>query len=745
MKQHPLQKYLPSLSAGLVNGVLIVIFQSAYAALIFSGDLAAQLPRGMGIMLFGAFSMGAIVALTSSFHSTVTAPQDAPTAIMSLIATAIAASVGSAAGGEAAFITVTAAIALTAVCTGLFLLALGWFKLGNLIRFIPYPVVGGFLAGTGWLLVKGAISIMSGHPLSFASAGVLMESAVVVKWLPGFLFAIVLFFSMQQFRHFLVMPAMIIGAIFFFYLMLFLTGTDIAGAAANGWLLPPLDGGIIWQPFSQSAFQQIDWNAIIQQSGNLATILVISVISLLLNASGLELIAGKEIDLNQELRSTGFANIVSGLGGSSVGYMSLSLSAFGFRIGSRSRLSGLTSAAICGLTLFLGAGIVAYFPKPLLGGLLLFLGISFLIEWLILAWFRLPKSEYLLVVLILITIGIFGFLEGMVLGTLISVILFVVNYSRIDVVKHTLSGKTYRSNVERAAPDRNLLNEYGDHLYILKLQGYIFFGTAHNVFNQVKDRLNRSDLPALQFVLLDFRLVYGVDSSALNSFEKMKLLAGDQTVIFCYTSLPPGVTDSFMRGGVLDPRHQRTRQFSDMDHGMEWIENELLRRQKEVLLEDTLPPSQEFLSQLFEMVNSPGSPAEISPDSIKEMIAFLEKSTFEEGEFLIEQGDPPKGIFILEEGRVTAQLSGQAGKTIRLRTMQPGTIIGELGVYLNTPATASVVADRHCVVWFLSIEGMRRMENEYPQLASLFHKLIIRILGERLSKSNQTLRALLGD
>jgi len=89
-KRITLQQVLPALSAGAVNGILIVIFQSAYAALIFSGDLSSYVARGIGLMLFGAFVMGTVVALISSFPGTTTAPQDAPSAIFAVIAAAIA-------------------------------------------------------------------------------------------------------------------------------------------------------------------------------------------------------------------------------------------------------------------------------------------------------------------------------------------------------------------------------------------------------------------------------------------------------------------------------------------------------------------------------------------------------------------------------------------------------------------------------------------------------------------------------
>ena len=63
--------------------------------------------------------------------------------------------------------------------TGVFLLVLVTCKLGRLIRFIPYPVVGGFLAGTGWLLVKGSLGVMTDLPLSFSQLSILFQANII--------------------------------------------------------------------------------------------------------------------------------------------------------------------------------------------------------------------------------------------------------------------------------------------------------------------------------------------------------------------------------------------------------------------------------------------------------------------------------------------------------------------------------------------------------------------------------------
>src|SRR6266487_278427 len=60
--------------------------------------------------------------------------------------------------------TVGAAIVLTTLATAATFLLLGQFRRGSLVRYLPYPVIGGFLAGTGWLLVLGGLGVMTTVP-----------------------------------------------------------------------------------------------------------------------------------------------------------------------------------------------------------------------------------------------------------------------------------------------------------------------------------------------------------------------------------------------------------------------------------------------------------------------------------------------------------------------------------------------------------------------------------------------------
>ncbi len=131
--------------------------------------------------------------------------------------------------------------------------------------------------------------------------------------------------------------------------------------------------------------------------------------------------------------------------------------------------------------MFFGASVISFFPKPVLGGMLLYLGLSFLSDWLIDARKSLPLLDYLLVWVILFIIASVGFLEGIAAGTFIAAALFVISYSRVSVIKNTLNGSIYHSKVDRPKIHRDILSQNGSEIFIMSLQGFLFFGTIQGV------------------------------------------------------------------------------------------------------------------------------------------------------------------------------------------------------------------------------------------------------------------------
>jgi len=722
------ERLLPGLTSGALIGVSEVMFALSLGSLIFSGELAPYLPYGIGIALVTAAVMMIVTSLTSSVPGVMGSTQDSSSVILAVIAAGLVSTL-SAAGAHDKLVTVLAAIASTTLLTGVFFLALGLFKLGGLVRFIPYPVVGGFLAGTGWLLVQGSFGVMAAFPLSLANVPALLRPDQLILWVPGVLFALVLFFGLRRIHHFLAMPGILLGVIVVFYLALLATGTSIQGAVNQGLLLGKASSDAIWQPLALTNLLDANWAAVLGQSGNIAIILVLSVISLLLNASALELATGRDVDLNRELQAAGVANILSGLGGGMVGYHALSLSTLSYRIGARSRLPGLVAGAICAVMLLAGSALFAFFPKPILGGLLFFLGLDFLFDWVIAGWSKLSRADYAVVLLILVMIGATNFLVGVGVGLVATVILFLLTYSRINVVHLALSGAEITSNVERCAYHRRVLTDLGQHIYILELQGFIFFGTANVLLEQIRARMADTEQPRVRYIILDFRRVTGLDSSAVLSFVKGQQLAKAQGITLVLTHISEGTQYQFELGGLFE-NGKEVRIFSDVDHGLEWCEEQLLEIEHITTMQVPVTLSAQLADSGFNKANT------------ARLMEFLERVNIEEGERLIQQGEQDDKLYFIERGTVSVYLDVKSGKRLRLQTLGFGTAVGELGL-LGTIRTASVIADSPVTAYQLTRTALSEMKERDPELAAAFHEFVAHLLSERLAATNRTLEAVL--
>jgi SulP family sulfate permease len=716
----PGSRVLSGIFAGAMSGTLVATFTITLAALVFSGGgLNRYLPAGIGLSLAGATIIGAIVALGSSYRAVIAAPQENTAVILALVAASIGNSMS--ARGLDPFPTIVAAISFSAVVTGALFLVLGVLRLGTIVRFIPYPVVGGFLAGTGWLLFQGSVSVMAGTELTFSHLDKLLANDAIVNWLPGLILGIGLTFITRRVHHFLLLPGLLVLSIAGFYGILYAAGGTVAEAGERGLLLGPFPSSSLWPPMSLSAIPRIDWAEVLGNAGNLSAVTVLATISILLNASGLEIATEREIDLDRELRATGIANLAAGLGFGMVGYLSLSESTLNHKAGAQTRIPGLISAGICAITLLFGASVFSYFPKPVLGGLLCFLGLGFLMETLYDAYFRLPRIEYGLVLLILIVIAWVGFLQGIAVGLVVSSVLFAVNYSRIDVIKHAVSGAEVRSNVERSAGDELTLEDRGHQLYILQLQGYIFFGTSYTLLKRVHQRMLVEEPAPVRYVLLDFRHVDGIDSSAVLSFVRMRKLAEAHGAKLVLTDLPLAVRKQLERGGFA--RAQDTggavRFFADLDHGLEWCEKEILAAAPPSMLPPTALAGE--LENVFR-----------TREAVARFLDYLEKVDAPAGYKLYRQGDVSKDLYLIESGELTAYLELDGGKMKRLRTMGPGTVVGESGLYLGARRSATVVTLCPTTLYRLSLDSLDRMTREAPHLAAAFHQFVVCLLAERM-------------
>jgi len=717
---------LPSLIAGLVNGIIFVVSAMALGALIFTGELSIYLPQGIGILLFGSLIFALFSAVTASHPIIISAPQDIPIAILALMTTTIVATSGSDWSSQEKYEFIFVTIGLTSVLVGLFFYILGKFKLGKLVRFIPFPVVGGFLAGTGWLIVQFSFSMMTDVDPTINNLSTFFTSEMLIRWVPGAVFAVALLIIYRYISHYLLMPTVLSIGIGVFYIVAFINGLSVSELERGSYLLGPFPEGGLFTGLPLKHLSGFDWNLFWVTLPAIGTMMILNAISVLFNYSGLELIIKKDVDLDRELKMTGFSNILAGLGGTPPGYLTLSETSMAYNIGARSRLSSIVVVLLCAFTLFFGAKVLSIFPKVILGGLILNLGLSFLDEWLYDTWAKLKKNDYFVIVLILFVIAAVGFLEGIVIGLLMSIVLFVLSYSKVDVVKHELNGTTFHSNVERSEYLKRIIADHGEQISILPLQGFIFFGTANRLLDRVNERVENKEASHLRYLIFDFRHVTGLDSSTINSFNKLRIMAKNHgfKVVFC--SLNQDMTNQLMVGGLLPDEGGVFVEFDDLDHGLERCEDELIEKYKK---------SYEELSD--------SRKADSFKDKFPGIAEFFEEKTVVGNTAIIEQGKNPGGIYFIDSGRITVRLDTGSKEGIRLKSLGSGTVVGEVSLYLGSKASASVLTKTDCVIYFLSKENFQKLNLESPGKAAELHTYIVKLLSDRLAKSNATIQALM--
>ncbi len=725
------RQLLPSITAGVIVATIDVSMEISLAALIFSGSLSPFLGRGVGLMLFGVFVMGIVTALTASVPGLISCPQDTPVAILALVASGISAGMRLA-SPSAIYATVLAAISLTSLLMGLSFLLLGRLKASSFVRYIPYPVVGGFLVGTGWLLAKGAMGVMVSLPSTITDLPRLFALDTLIQWGPGVLFAVALVWILRRWNHYWITPVALILAISLFYGYLLLADIPVAEASARGWLLGKVAGAWLYQPLMPAAFAEINWHAILTESDQIASILVLSAVALLLNASGLEVTFKQDFDLNRELMTAGYLNLVGGIGGSPVGYQTLSMSTLAYRLGARTRLVNLIFSLLVGSVLIFGGSLLAYFPRFILGGLSFYLGLTFMVEWLVDARGSLPTIDYLLVWLILAIIVVFGFLQGIAAGVLIAAILFVISYSRVNIIRSVLTGGNFRSNVDRPQAHRRILAKHGGQIYVLRLQGFIFFGTVRSILDKVRSRLADKAQPGLGYLVLDFQLVTRLDSSAVFGITRLKQLTMANGIWMVWTQVSPEMQPQLRRGRLIDETHNSFIILPTLDHGMEWCENKILAEQGITDRTGNFERMHGLLQRAFPALQD-----------VDRLSKYLERRNLAEGEYLMHEGDPESEMYFLEAGMVSVQLEAPDGKVVRLRSIRAGATVGEMGLYLGQARTASVVASRPSTVYRLSADALQKMRAEDPEVAALLHEWIARLLAERLTEHDRTIEALM--
>jgi sulfate permease, SulP family len=720
----PLRVVMRDILGGTAASVLTVSFGLSYALLIFGGPLAPYLSYGVAATFIASAILAAVIGVGSSLPFAIAGPDSSTAAMTGILASSMVERMLATDPSAPVLPAVLITLAMTTVLTGVVLCCFGMTRMGRAIRYVPYPVVGGFLAATGCLILLGAVRVITGYSLHFDTLGRFVDPLALSKLGAACAMALVLYMTWHRSRSSFGLPALLIGGVVAAHIVFWLTGLSSADAQAAGWTFEPPPSVTFMLPWSVEGLSHYPWKILAELSGNLIAVIFVTASSTLFNTTGVEVATNREANLERELNVTGIANMLTGAFGGYTGCISISRTILNFNGGGTGPLAGLTVAAISLLMLIFAPALLGYMPKFVLGGLLIYLGADQLHKWIIQSRRRLSPTDYLSLLAIVVIIVGWGFIAGILIGVVIGCTTFALSASRIDSIKFSFDGSEYRSSLDRSREQLAVLSAHGGSIQGLNLQSYLFFGSANRLYQHVKALLARH--PECKFLMFDFKLVTGIDSSAAYSFAQIKRAAHDRGIKLVLVHLQ-AVTEKALRSSeFISPD---VNVMPELDHALEWCENEIIaqhegRGDEEASLRDWF-------------VRILGSEEEAA-----ELIHRCERLEVDAGEIIVRAGDAADSMHFILDGRVGVMIATGDGDLTRVRSLGRYTTIGEMGLVARTPRNATIQAEIASILYVLNTHQFETIKTENPTLSQKLLTFFVLVMAERLTFANRLIGVL---
>jgi len=709
---------------GGAASVLTVTFGLSYALIIFAGPLAPFLSYGVAATFISSAVLAATIALGSSLPFAIAGPESSTAAMTGILASSLVERVMSTDPSASLLTPVLMTLGLASIATGIVLCGFGVSRMGRAIRYVPYPVVGGFLGATGCLILLGAVRVITGQRLQLATLEQFAGIQTLSELAAACLMALVLYLTWHRSRTPFGLPVILIGGVIAAHIAFWLAGISPTQAQASGWTFQPPPHVNFMLPWNADEIGRYPWYAVPDLLGNLIAVIFVTATSTLFNTAGVEVAVDREADLERELNVTGLANMLSGAFGGYTGCISVSRSVLNFNTGASGRLSRLTVAAISALMLVVAPMLLGYMPKFVLGGLLIYLGADQFHKWIVQSRRRLSFTEYLSLLAIIVIIVQWGFIAGILIGVVIGCTTFALSAARIDSIKYSFDGSEYRSSLDRSRDDQAVLAAHGGKIQGLNLQSYLFFGSANRLYQHVKALLARH--PECRYLVFDFKLVTGIDSSAAYSFAQIKRTAQDRGIKLVLVHLAPAAEKALRSSEFIS---KEVAIVPELDHALEWCENEIITQHQG--LEQEEANLRDWFAQILG-----------SEDDTLELIGRCERLEVDAGETIVNAGDAAESMHFILDGRVGIMVPADQGGTTRVRSLGRYTTIGEMGLVSHAPRSATIQAEVASILYVLSAHQFEIIRNENPALGQKLLTYFVTVMAERLTFANRTIAVL---
>lgn len=307
------------------------------------------------------------------------------------------------------------------------------------------------------------------------------------------------------------------------------------------------------------------------------------------------------LNVNRELIAHGISNTLSGLVGSiqvrvtllsmsnsltfHQNYLVYANSVMFIDNGGDSRTAGVLLACATTAVWIAGPAMIGYIPICLVGALIFLLGIDLMKEALWDTFGKCHKLEYLTILAIVLIMGVYDFVVGILVGIVLACVSYVVQSSRHPAIRASYSGVVAESTVRRPRADGRYLNKVRGQIRVIKLGGFLFFGTIVSVEEYMRSLIedDHFEKQPVSFIIVDFTHVTDVDFSSSEGFQRINRILSRKNVkmILSGVSFANQVGQALQNVGLLDEEKgdddcPPPQVFEDLNTALESSENELL-------------------------------------------------------------------------------------------------------------------------------------------------------------------------
>ena len=689
---------------------------------------------------------------------------------------------------KAVLATTILSFSISSILTGAVFFLMGACKLGALIGFFPRHILIGCIGGVGWFLVATGVEVsarLTGNlNYNLETLKQLFRSDTVLLWLIPLILAIALLVIQGFVKSNYLVGGYFISIAIVFYFFKFAMDIQMETLHDRGWVFDSPPAGNPWYHFyTLYDFQAVDWGALGETIPAMFALTFFGVLHVPINVPALGISTGEDnLSVDRELVAHGVSNCLSGLLGSVQNYLVYTNSLLFMESGGSDRLAGILLACATFGILLSGPVIIGFIPIMVVGALIFLLGIELLEEALVGTWGKVHRLEYATILIIVVTMGVWDFVVGILIGIILAALSFVVQTSRRTAIRATYSGAIANSTVRRPPVQHRFLKEAGQQVFVIKLAGFLFFGTIVGVENRIRALLAEeafSNRP-LRFLVLDMTNINGIDYSAAEAFTRINRLLHKRGVKLIVSGLEiHSEIGQALRNVGLFEDELGVELFATLNEALEHCENRLLtalyRHQEHKGARRTashleVPKAKRDISQSYPselMISSPRgnqlqrvaeTAVEETPSSSSRwqsfnqplplllqifedmssknedfwhrVTAYFERVTFPQGATIFGIGDRSDGFYVLEEGLMRAEYDLPQGSFSEL--VVAGRPFGELPFFSETPRTATMTADKDSVAWQLNGERWRELQAKEPEVAQEILKISLKLTKERM-------------